>query len=121
IAEVNSLVATSPDLPLLDVVKPIVLRNNRWRCDHGWDIDLDDGATNYHIYNNLCLHGGIKNREGFDRTVENKIMVAGSFSCHVWPNNSGDIFRKNIIFQPYKPIHMPAIWGKQIDFNLLHD
>ena len=25
-----------------------MLRNNRWRCDHGWDIDLDDGSTNYH-------------------------------------------------------------------------
>ena len=23
----------------------IVLRNNRWRCDHGWDIDLDDGSS----------------------------------------------------------------------------
>jgi hypothetical protein len=23
------------------------LRNNRWRCDHGWDIDLDDGSTNF--------------------------------------------------------------------------
>jgi hypothetical protein len=46
-------------LPLLDTVKPIVLRNNRWRCDHGWDIDLDDGSTNYRIYNNLALNGGI--------------------------------------------------------------
>ena len=58
-------VAANPDLPLLDAVEPTTLRNNRWRCDHGWDIDLDDGSTNYHIYNNLCLHGGIKNREGF--------------------------------------------------------
>jgi hypothetical protein len=52
-------------LPLLDVVKPIMLANNRWRCDHGWDIDLDDGSSNYIITNNLCLRGGIKNREGF--------------------------------------------------------
>ncbi len=47
-------------------MKPtVILRNNRWRCDHGWDIDLDDGSTNYHIYNNLTLNGGIKLREGF--------------------------------------------------------
>jgi len=24
-----------------------ILSNSRWRCDHGWDIDLDDGSTNY--------------------------------------------------------------------------
>ena len=32
-----------PKLALLDVVKPNIIRNNRWRCDHGWDVDLDDG------------------------------------------------------------------------------
>jgi hypothetical protein len=47
------------------VVKPNTLRNNRWRCDHGWDIDLDDGSSHYLIYNNLLLHGGLKLREGF--------------------------------------------------------
>jgi hypothetical protein len=26
--------------------KPIIFRNNRWRCDRGWDIDLDDGSSN---------------------------------------------------------------------------
>ena len=34
---------------------PNIIRNSRWRCDNGWDIDLDDGSTNYQIYNNLCL------------------------------------------------------------------
>jgi hypothetical protein len=109
------------DLPLLDVVEPNTLRNNRWRCDHGWDIDLDDGSSNYHICNNLCLNGGIKNREGFDRTVENNICVANSFHSHVWYQNSDDVFRNNIVFHPYKPIGMPAVWGKQIDSNLLYD
>ncbi len=65
--QVNAWVRQVPDLPLLDAVKPNILRNNRWRCDHGWDIDLDDGSSNYIITNNLCLHGGIKNREGFHR------------------------------------------------------
>ncbi len=46
------------ELPVLDAVKPTTLRNNRWRCDHGWDIDLDDGSTNYRIENNLALNGG---------------------------------------------------------------
>src|SRR6185369_10838872 len=51
-----------PKLAMLDVAKPVILRNSRWRCDHGWDIDLDDGSSNYQIYNNLLLHGGLKFR-----------------------------------------------------------
>ena len=121
IAQVNDLVAANPELPLLDVVKPIVLRNNRWRCDHGWDIDLDDGSSNYHIYNNLCLHGGLKLREGFRRTVENNIIVGNSFHPHVWYAESGDVFAHNIVGAWYKPIRMPKVWGKQVDFNLLPD
>lgn len=108
------------NLPLLDAVEPTVLRNNRWRCDHGWDIDLDDGSSNYRIYNNLCLHGGIKNREGFYRVVENNIMVDNSFHPHVWYRNSQDVFRRNIVFTPYRPIRVGKPWGKQCDFNLLH-
>jgi hypothetical protein len=122
IKEVNQRVAAAaPELPLLDVVEPITLRNNRWRCDHGWDIDLDDGSSNYRIYNNLCLHGGIKNREGFNRVVENNVMVNNSFHPHVWFNDSNDIFDHNIVFEAYHPIGMPSIWGKRIDNNLLHD
>ncbi|HEX7577079.1 MAG TPA: right-handed parallel beta-helix repeat-containing protein, partial [Verrucomicrobiae bacterium] len=37
IGEVNAWVRQVPDLPKLDAVKPDVLANNRWRCDHGWD------------------------------------------------------------------------------------
>ena len=59
-----------PQMVFRDATETTVIRNNRWRCDHGWDIDLDDGSSNYHIYNNLCLHGGLKLREGFARTVE---------------------------------------------------
>ena len=99
------------DLPVLDTVKPIILRNNRWRCDHGWDIDLDDGSTNYHIYNNLCLHGGIKLREGFRRVCENNIMVGNSLHPHVWFRDSEDVFRRNIVFAPYRPISVPAAVG----------
>jgi hypothetical protein len=108
------------DLPLLDAVEPTILRHNRWRCDHGWDIDLDDGSSNYRIYSNLCLHGGLKNREGFYRVVENNVMVGNSFHPHVWYRNSEDVFRRNIVCTPYRPIRVPRPWGKQCDFNLLH-
>jgi len=108
------------DLPLLDVVEPVTIRNSRWRCDHGWDIDLDDGSSNYRLYNNLCLNGGIKLREGFYRTCENNIMVNNSFHPHVWFRNSQDVFRRNIVFSRYRPIRVPKPWGKVCDHNLLH-
>ena len=106
-------------LPLLDAANTNILSNSRWRCDHGWDIDLDDGSTNYHIYNNLCLNGGLKLREGFYRTCENNVLVNNSLHPHVWFNDSHDIFRGNIVFTPYKPIQMRQ-WTQDIDFNLLH-
>jgi len=111
------------NLPLLDVVKTVTLRNNRWRCDHGWDIDLDDGSSNYHLYNNLCLRGGIKNREGFYRVVENNIIVNNGFHPHVWYKHSQDIVRRNIMgIERYRPAGgMPSTpWGKEMDYNLVH-
>lgn len=122
VSEIDAWVKEVPELPLLDVVKPNTLRNNRWRCEHGWDIDLDDGSTNYVITNNLCLSGGIKNREGFHRTVENNIMVNNSFHPHVWPTESKDVFRHNIIAGPYKPAGgMPQTpWGQDMDYNFIH-
>ncbi len=122
IDEVNAWVKQFSELPTLDVVKPIVLANNRWRCDHGWDIDLDDGSSNYIITNNLCLHGGIKNREGFWRIVENNIMVNNGYHPHVWYAESRDIFRRNLVWTAYQPanMHRPP-WGQEMDFNLVQD
>jgi hypothetical protein len=121
LAEVNAWVRQAPDLPRLDAVKPNILRNNRWRCDHGWDIDLDDGSSYYIITNNLCLRGGIKNREGYGRVVENNIMVDGSLNPHVWLAGSGDVFRRNIVWTAYRPALMPAPpWGQEMDHNLMH-
>jgi hypothetical protein len=122
IGEVNAWVKQVPELPKLDAAKPNVLANNRWRCDHGWDIDLDDGSSFYIITNNLCLHGGIKNREGFGRVVENNIMVDGGYDPHVWYDESGDIFRRNIVWTAYRPanMHRPP-WGAEMDFNLVQD
>lgn len=119
-ARMNEITEKEPSLITLDAQKTTVIRNNRFRCDHGWDIDLDDGSTNYHIYNNLCLNGGIKLREGFYRTVENNIMINNSFHPHVWFKNSHDVFRRNIVTSWYKPIQID-FWGKEIDYNLLPD
>jgi hypothetical protein len=117
---VNAWVEQVPELPKLDMVKPNILANNRWRCDHGWDIDLDDGSSYYIISNNLCLHGGIKNREGFGRVVENNIMIGNSLNPHVWFAESGDIFRHNIVWTSYKPAVMRRPpWGREMDYNLM--
>ena len=121
INEVNSWVKRVPDLPKLDAVKPNILANNRWRCDHGWDIDLDDGSSYYIITNNLCLHGGLKNREGFGRIVENNIIVDSAFYPQVWFADSGDIFAHNIVWRAYDPARMyPPPWGAEMDDNLLY-
>jgi hypothetical protein len=116
----DSIVEKNYDLALADVVKPIILRNNRMRCDHGWDIDLDDGSSNYKIYNNLCLNGGIKLREGVNRVVENNIMINNTFHPHVWFTNSNDVFRHNIISAGYLPINI-TVWGKEADCNIFPD
>ncbi len=122
IKEINARVKEAPELPKLDAVKPNILRNNRWRCDHGWDIDLDDGSSYYIITNNLCLHGGIKNREGYGRIVENNIMVGAGFNPHVWLANSGDVFERNIVWTAYRSALMPAPpWGRQMDYNLMQE
>ncbi len=121
IQKISARVQQESNLPLLDAVKPTTIRNSRWRCDHGWDIDLDDGSSNYVITNNLCLNGGIKNREGYFRTVENNIMVNNSFHPHVWPVASQDVFKHNIVFDTYRPAIMPkTAWGREMDYNLQH-
>ena len=104
----------------LDAVKTTVIRDSRWRCDHGWDIDLDDGSSNYEIYNNLLLNGGLKFREGFRRRAWNNIMVNNSFHPHVWYADSGDEFYSNIVMTDVKGIRAPTktATGKRIDKNL---
>jgi parallel beta-helix repeat protein len=116
----DSLASAHPELILLDAVKTTTIRNNRFRCDHGWDIDLDDGSSNYEIYNNLCLNGGIKLREGFFRMVYNNIMINNSFHPHVWFRNSRDVFMHNIVTAPYAPIRVP-FWGKFVNHNFFTD
>jgi len=107
-------------LVALDAVEPITLKNSRWRCDKGWDIDLDDGSSNFVITHNLLLHGGLKLREGFLRKATGNIIVGNSLHPHCWYPNSGDVFRNNIVFGPYRPAGgMPVTrWGDSIGGNI---
>ncbi len=113
---IDSIVAAQPAIKFLDAMKPTVIRNNRFACDHGWDIDLDDGSGNYIIENNVCLSGGLKLREGYGRVVRNNILVNNTFHPHVWLAQSGDIFTRNVVTLAYAPIGMDH-WGARIDSN----
>lgn len=114
--QMDALVAKHPKWILLDAIKPTLIRNNRFQCDHGWDIDLDDGSSNYRIFNNLCLSGGLKLREGFYRMVYNNIMINNGFHPHVWFKDSHDVFRHNIVMQSHQDIQVKH-WGDTVDYN----
>lgn len=81
--EMEKILRENPDFPLIDAIKPVVMKNNIFECSDGWDIDLDDGSSNYLITQNLCLRGGIKNREGVHRTVTHNVMLHNTFHSHV--------------------------------------
>lgn len=118
-AKMEQALKDDPDLPLLDAVKTVVIKDNIFECANGWDIDLDDGSSNYLITGNLCLRGGIKNREGVRRRVINNVMLNNTFHPHVWFEDSGDVCEKNVIFAPYADIGLKG-WGKSFDYNLLY-
>lgn len=115
-SKMNEITTENPDMYKWDAVKTTIIRNNRFRCDHGWDIDLDDGSSNYHIYNNLMLNNGLKLREGFARVAENNIMVNNSLHPHVWFANSRDVFKHNIVADTYQDVGLLG-WGKELDEN----
>ena len=116
--ETVAAVAANPKLPFLDAMETNIIRDSRWRCNHGWDIDLDDGSSNYDIYNNLMLHGGLKFREGYRRSGANNIIVDNSFYPSVWYPKSNDVFKHNIVMGAYKPAFMYTNWDGELDRNL---
>ncbi len=120
----KQILAENPELPFLDAIYTTTIRNSRWRCDHGWDIDLDDGSTNYDIYNNVMLGQGIKLREGFRRHVWNNICPTGKLHPHVWYDRSTDQVYANIFSTGHAPAHMdrPYVDETMVDKNLFtHD
>jgi hypothetical protein len=82
----------------IDAMEPVIVRNNFFEEKSGWGLDLDDGASWYEIYNNLCVGVSMKLREGACRTVYNNIWVNGANSpCfHVGNENNHDRYFNNI-------------------------
>ena len=110
----------------LDTDRPVIIRNNRWKHNSGfsWGIDLDDGTSNYQLYNNLCLGCSYKLREGFYRLVENNICIGpnppGKHCCY---KENQDVIRRNIIVNTGDTIMWHGIYHqpnqtKQIDYQL---
>jgi len=128
------------DLVLLDAIKTVHIRNNRianYRKSvsaGNWTIDLDDGSSNFHIYNNLSLGSTLKLRDGYFRKVTNNIHVSGvPLGWHCWPSGSDDEFFGNITVITGSPVGgdkpqtnllrpagrmCPHPWGKRHDHNL---
>jgi len=99
-------------------VETNILRDSRWRCDHGWDIDLDDGSSNYQITGNLLLNGGLKLREGFFRKASGNIVVNNGLHPHVWYAFCGDEISGNLFMAAHAPAIMPSgVWPGRIDAN----
>lgn len=61
--------------PKSATMEPIILRHNFFVEEKGWGLDLDDGASNYDIYKNVCVGISMKMREGSYRSVHNNIWV----------------------------------------------
>ena len=122
------------------------VRNNRFRDNNGWGIDLDDGTSNYHVYNNLCIGISVKYREGVERHVYNNIIINPVTSpCHhrgyignndsftlniVVTNTAIDLPQEDIDFSMGKsegasfmfgnpPLEKP--WLSELDYNLYYN
>jgi hypothetical protein len=88
----------------IDAMEPVIMRHNFFKETSSWGVDLDDGASNYEIYNNLCVGVSMKLREGAYRTIYNNIWVNGANSpCfHVGNENNHDRFFRNITVMSVK-------------------
>lgn len=127
---------------LVDPMEPIVVRHNFFDEKSGWGLDLDDGASNYEIYNNISIGGvSMKLREGAYRKIHNNVWyLAKAAPCfHVGNNYNHDQYFNNItVMDPgntqwpdgwpwwpqmfYSVIAPPAVgpWFEKIDNNCFH-
>jgi Right handed beta helix region len=127
---------------LVDAMEPVIVRNNFFDEKSGWGLDLDDGASNYEIYNNISIGGvSMKLREGAYRKVYNNIwyLSKGAPCFHVGNNENHDQYFNNItVMNPgntkwpdgwpwwpqmvYSVIAPPAVgpWFEKIDNNCFY-
>jgi hypothetical protein len=86
-----------------DVLNPIIVRNNIFSYyvqTADGVIDMDDGTSNHHIYENVCLGGAIKiGSTGDLHHVYNNIFYEASYPLFFWSPMIGnnDTFTVNIL------------------------
>lgn len=98
---------------LVDAMEPVIVRNNFFNEKSGWGLDLDDGASNYKIYNNISVGGvSMKWREGAYREVYNNIWYrAKAAPCfHVGNNFNHDRYYSNITVMEPGDTQWPDGW-----------
>ena len=98
---------------LVDAMEPVIVRNNFFDEKSGWGLDLDDGASNYEIYNNISVGGvSVKLREGAYRKVYNNIwyLSRGAPCFHVGNNDNHDQYFNNITVMDPGDIKWPDGW-----------
>ena len=88
--------AQAREMAKLDTIRPIKIDHNRFWLEGDWAIDLDDGSSQFELTDNLILKGGIKLRDGFDRTSKNNILLDGSTYEQVSYTQNGDVLENNI-------------------------
>jgi hypothetical protein len=113
--------------------EPTIIRNNYIhgvaktyeRGSYIQALDLDDGSSNYHLYNNLCVGMAISIREGDYRTVENNIIIdpAVPLGIHFGYMNNNDIVRRNIIYTTEDLFFVSSVtqpYLKEMNHNLFY-
>jgi hypothetical protein len=98
---------------LVDAMEPVIVRNNLFDEKSGWGLDLDDGASNYKIYNNISMGGvSFKWREGAYREVYNNIWYKSHAApCfHVGNNYNHDRYYCNITVMDPGDAQWPDGW-----------
>jgi len=101
-----------------------VAKNYQWGS-YLQALDLDDGTSNFHVYNNLCVGMAISIREGDFRTVENNIIIdpVVPFAIHYGFDNNNDIVRRNIIYTTGDIFFVSAVtqpYLKEMNNNLFY-
>jgi hypothetical protein len=120
---------TKVEYAFLEAWKTTIIRNNRVHYDKptSFGIDLDDGSSNYEIYNNLLLNTEIKLREGFSRKVYNNIQINMQSEFHVWYDECKDVFTHNIVVNDsaYNSKYLKSSRAKamkcELDYNLFYN
>ena len=109
----------------IDAMEPVILRNNFFEDNSQSGLDIDDGASNYEIYNNISKGISMKLREGAYRNVYNNIWVEANVApCfHVGNEDNHDRYVRNITVMARDDVYAitapPARgpWLEEIDNN----